>query len=265
MKWALSRLSQVRLDTAPHPLIAQILHTETPAMARTVRDAALESRTARSRLKPQGQPYYRALEPGLLHLGYRKPLAGAGKWLARVYDGGAYRLHKVGVADDYSDPDGAVVLSYRQAQAKARKIMVEQAGGGNGTVADALADYLARLEADGRSPDSVTKTRHIVNAHILPSLGKIELAKLTPDHLKRWCSDLAKRPARVRTKAGTPQAYRRGHLSPASAKRIWISLRAALQYAYENDKAPSDRAWRKLRPFSDADVPRDRYLTVAEA
>src|SRR5262249_34837742 len=108
-------------------------------------------------------------------------------------------------------------------------------------------------------------TRHIVNAHILPSLGKIELAKLTPDHLKRWCSDLAKRPARVRTKAGTPQAYRRGHLSPASAKRIWISLRAALQYAYENDKAPSDRAWRKLRPFSAADVPRDRYLTVAEA
>jgi hypothetical protein len=33
-------------------------------MARTVRDAALESRTARDRLKPNGQPYYRGLEPG---------------------------------------------------------------------------------------------------------------------------------------------------------------------------------------------------------
>jgi len=52
-------------------------------MARTVRDSNLESRTARARLESSGQPYYRNLEPGLLHLGYRKPLAGAGKWLAR--------------------------------------------------------------------------------------------------------------------------------------------------------------------------------------
>jgi hypothetical protein len=99
-------------------------------MARTVRDAALESRTARSRLEPSGQPYYRALEPGLLHLGYRKPLTGAGKWLAREYAGeGTYRLHKLGVADDYSDPDGAVILSYRQAQERARRLLVERAGG----------------------------------------------------------------------------------------------------------------------------------------
>src|SRR6516162_4022713 len=98
-------------------------------MARTVRDAALESRTARGKLEPNGQPYYRALEPGLLHLGYRKPRAGAGKWLARVYVGnGAYRLHKIGVADDLSDADGRVILAFAQAQASARKLMVEQAG-----------------------------------------------------------------------------------------------------------------------------------------
>ena len=98
-------------------------------MARTVRDAALESRTARGKLDPSGQPYYRALEPGLLHLGYRKPRTGAGKWLARVYVGnGAYRLHKIGVADDLSDADGKVILSFVQAQAAARKLMVEQAG-----------------------------------------------------------------------------------------------------------------------------------------
>ena len=39
-------------------------------MARTVRDAQLESREARSRLEARGKPHYRLIEPGL-HLGYR--------------------------------------------------------------------------------------------------------------------------------------------------------------------------------------------------
>src|SRR5262245_52461695 len=129
-------------------------------MARTVRDSNLETRTARSKLKASGQPYYRGLEPGLLHLGYRKPRAGAGKWLARHYVGnGAYRLHKIGVADDLSDADGAVILSYKQAQAAARKLMVTQAGGGVGTVADAVEAYIRALDADGRTPTAIADMR----------------------------------------------------------------------------------------------------------
>src|SRR5262245_60432938 len=130
-------------------------------MARTVRDAALESRTARGRLKSSGQPYYRALEPGLLHLGYRKPLAGAGKWLAREYVGNErYRLHKIGIADDFSDADGAVILSFKQAQAAARKLIVERAGG-VGTVADVVDAYIRHLETDGRSPRAIQDARRI--------------------------------------------------------------------------------------------------------
>jgi hypothetical protein len=73
-------------------------------MPRTVRDASLESRTARSRLKARAKPHYRALEPGALHLGYRKPLSGAGKWLARHYVGDQkYELETIGTADDFSD------------------------------------------------------------------------------------------------------------------------------------------------------------------
>ena len=40
-------------------------------MPRKMRDAALETRTARSRLKVAHKPYFRLIEPGL-HLGYRK-------------------------------------------------------------------------------------------------------------------------------------------------------------------------------------------------
>ena len=129
-------------------------------MSRTVRDAALESRTARGKLDPSGQPYYRALEPGLLHLGYRKPRSGAGKWLARVYAGdGKYRLHKIAVADDLSDADGKVILSFKQAQDAARKLMVTAAGGGVGTVGDAIEAYVRSLETDGRPAATVKRTR----------------------------------------------------------------------------------------------------------
>jgi len=93
-------------------------------MARTVRDASLGSRTARADLDPSGQPYYRNLEPGLLHLGYRKPKSGAGKWLARVYAGdGDYRHYPIGVADDLADADNKLFFSFKQAQECARKIL----------------------------------------------------------------------------------------------------------------------------------------------
>jgi hypothetical protein len=52
------------------------------------------------------------LSPGL-HLGYRKPLSGPGKWIARHYVGDqAYEVEVIATADDYSDADGVAVLSY---------------------------------------------------------------------------------------------------------------------------------------------------------
>ena len=44
-------------------------------MPRKVRDANLETRTARSRLKTRHKPYFRLIEPGV-HLGYRKLPSG---------------------------------------------------------------------------------------------------------------------------------------------------------------------------------------------
>src|SRR5690348_8158434 len=70
-----------KLDKLPGPLDRR----EVTAMARTVRDAKLESRSARSQLKMRGKPYYRSIDPGI-HLGYRKGKAG-GKWVVRWYVG----------------------------------------------------------------------------------------------------------------------------------------------------------------------------------
>ena len=242
-------------------------------MARTVRDASLGSRTARADLDPSGQPYYRNLEPGLLHLGYRKPKSGAGKWLARVYAGdGNYRHYPIGVTDDLADADNKLFFSFKQAQECARKILREQAGGGVGTVADAVAAYLKYLEDENRSATSVKNVRHTLEAHVIPELGDIELAKLTSETLKDWFIALSRKPARVRTRKGQPPRHRAHSDDPdrkrarrVSANRARASLVAALNHAFIAGHIGSDLAWRRVRPFKGVDVAKVRYLTIAES
>ena len=118
-------------------------------MPRKVRDASLETRTARSRLKVRHKPYFRLIEPGL-HLGYRKLGSGPGTWIARRYDGeGGYKTENLRtidnaliLADDFADSDGTRILSFAQAQQKARG--ARQAKAGPLTVADVLDQYLDR-------------------------------------------------------------------------------------------------------------------------
>ena len=237
-------------------------------MASTVRDAALETRTARSRLKPNGQPYYRGLEPGL-HLGYRKPRAGAGKWLARLNVEGKYSYHPLGTADDFSNPDGTIILSYKQAQDAARKVQV---GRGIGTVGDAVEAYIRSLEAEGRARTSLAVLRCSVDAHILPTLGHVELAKLASEQLQRWFNALARQPARLRTRNGEPQRHRArsddadaGRARRASANRVRAMLFRALNLAYEHGHVASDQAWRRVKSFKGVAKARLRYLSMAEA
>jgi integrase len=237
-------------------------------MARTVRDAALETRTARVRLKPNGQPYYRGLEPGL-HLGYRKPRAGAGKWLARLNVDGKYSYRPIGTADDFSDPDGTLIFSYKQAQDAARKAQV---GRGIGTVADAVEAYIRSLQAEGRAQTSLAVLRCSADAHILPALGHVELAQLTSEQLQRWRDALARQPARVRTRGGEPQRHRArsddadvSRARRASANRIRTMLFRALNQAYEQGHVESDQAWRRVKSFKGVIKARLRYLTIAES
>jgi integrase len=243
-------------------------------MARTVRDTALETRTARSRLEGRGKPYYRALEPGL-HLGYRKPANGAGKWVVRHYAGAeAYRVETIATADDFSDADGVAILNFKQAQDDARKRMVARAKAAAGetgpyTVGHALDAYLKFLETDGRSKAAIKDACYRIEAFIRPALGNAEVASLRAERLRQWRDELSEAPRRVRTKTGEKQNYSgktRDHRArKASANRTFTTLRAALNHAFANEKAPSDAAWRKVENFKNVDAARLRYLALPEA
>jgi integrase len=246
-------------------------------MPRKVRDAALETRSARARLRVAHRPYFRLIEPGL-HLGFRKLASGPGTWLVRRYVGdGRYIAENLRtadgalvLADDFEDADGARVLSFAQAQQAARGRGQSRSVGAY-TVANATDDYLRFLESDGRSPHSVRDARYRVEAFVRPRLGTVKLAALTSDQLRRWRDETAKAPPRLRTRNGNKQKHREmvgedaKRARRATVNRTWNMLRAALNHAFNDGKADSDLAWRKVKPFRRVDATRVRYLSIAES
>src|ERR1039457_1058290 len=185
-------------------------------MARTRQDSRISTRSARLKLKPTvnpgEEPYWCSISHGLA-VGYRKGATG-GTWIARHFNTATGRRKaSLGVADDFEDADGIRVLSFDQAQAKAREWASLKAQEDTGevqagafTVAQAMAEYLAHLAKAKRKPQD--RTAAIVKAFVLPTLGNIELVKLTHGKVKAWRDALAEAAPRVRTKLGKPQAYR---------------------------------------------------------
>src|SRR5262249_47071655 len=243
-------------------------------MARTIRDAQLSSRTARERLKPRGKPYWRAIDHGL-HVGYRKPLRGAGRWVVRLYDGSqTYRSVTIAVADDISEPNGVDVLSFEQAQREARRHRDDRAHASAGrgraiTVAVALDRYLQALAGRGRD---TADTRYRITSMILPALGDVELSELTTEQIRRWIDEMVNKPPRLRTARGKTQRYRRAEKSEEALRRrrntvnrIVAILKAALTNAFREGLITSDQAWRRVKLFENVTAARVRYLTIAEA
>jgi len=253
-------------------------------MPRRVRNTPLETRAARHRLKEQRNPYWTSLAEGL-HLGYVPRHAG-GKWVVRFYLGRdvqwqyrgrltqrAYEKIIIGQADDYSDADNLTVLSFDQAQQRARAMHSERAHAeagiplGSYTVERAIGDYIAYMRASGRATTKDVNTR--AQAFIVPVLGRVNVSDLTSERLRKFLSDLATQPARVRTRKGEAQAHRRDYDERArrsTANRIFAILRAALNHAFDERKVSSNAAWgRRVKLFRGVEGKRDRILTIDEA
>ena len=245
-------------------------------MARTVRDANLETRTARLRLPIRTEPYWRGLEKGFA-LGYRRRAKG-GTWLARrrQADGG-YAEHRIGTTDDLQDADGVAVLDYGQAQKAAREWWRAEARREEGhdtrqgpfTVADAMADYLKAYERRGGK--AVYETQRAAETHILPALGTTTGRQAHGSQDCRLAPRVAEKRARVRTKPGRRQNYRKADTGPdairkrrATANRILTVLKAALNHAWKAGHVASDDAWRRVKPFKAVETARVRYLSEAE-
>ncbi|EAQ35021.1 phage integrase [Nitrobacter sp. Nb-311A] len=247
-------------------------------MARAARNSSLETRTARARLRTRRTPYFAKIAKGL-RLGYYRGSV-SGSWVARHYRGaGVYATEALGVADDTLEADGVKVLDYWQAQDLARRWGEHQrlvAEGiikpGSYTVANAVDDYMAEIEAE-KSPAARQGAKYVFDAFVRPDLGAIQVEKLTADRLTRWRNKLATQPRRIRMKRTateiatkpTPDDEDARRARKASANRILTMLKAALNRAFHAGRISSDGAWRKVKPFKRVDEAVVRYLSAAEA
>jgi hypothetical protein len=239
-------------------------------MARTRKAPKIDSRTSRLNgkpaLKPRREPYWCGISKGLA-VGYRKGVTG-GTWIAKHYSPQGRRIESLGIADDYEDSDGIRVLTFDQAQAKAREWAADESARIAGTsrkpytVGDACDAWL-------KTQTGTTGKTHVEN-HIRPVLGHIVLGNLSKPKLYEWHQELGVKPpkwtafpkAKKEFDINDPETRRRRQ---DTANRILRTLQAILNLAYRNEKVKSHTAWSTLNPFKKTDRMRTDYLTPDEA
>jgi len=242
-------------------------------MARTVRNAKLDTRSARARLPAKKSGYWVPIARGFA-LGYRKGAKGS-VWLARLIDSKGRREAMLGSADDALDADGERILDYAQAQTKARDWLASldaEGKAGPYTINRCLDDYIADYKRRGGK--ALDRLEITADAFIRPQLGDHEVGALTAPMIRQWHAAVAEAPARLRTrKTATRRNVRDIDLEDsdavrqrrASANRIFGVLKAALNLAFREGLAVSDEAWRRVKPFREASAPKIRYLDHTEA
>jgi integrase len=248
------------------------------AVARTLRDAKLDTRGSRKRLRVRREPYWRSLSEGLA-IGFRRGARG-GTWIARHYSREhGRRFQALGTADDVVEADGEHVLSFAHAQAAGRMWFAELArkdrdgdAGDHGpySVARVLADYVADYRRRGGK--ALAALEWTIRAHIGPALGDLLVERLTRRRIEVWHAALAVSPRRLRTGLGERQRHARLDDSPegirrrrSTANRILGTLKAALNFAYHSRRADDPARWQVVKPFKETNAPKVRYLTDAEA
>jgi integrase len=198
-------------------------------MARNVRSAQLETRTARLKLALRKKPYMVRVAPGV-RLGYRRN-ASAGTWSVITADGKSGNwVKKFGYADDHEEANGEQVLTFWEAQERARKLArggkdaEEDDPGRPAIVRDAMAAYQADLIARGGDVHNVSRVRR----HLPNALAGKTVALVTARELRRFRDNLLAKKLRA-----------------SSVNRISSALRAALNLAAAHDQRINNHtAWR---------------------
>lgn len=246
-------------------------------MARTIRNAKIDTRSARAKLKARREPYWTSIQSRCA-MGYRKGATG-GTWIARFYNPDVkpkLRYHALGAADDAMDGDSALAFSFSQAQEQARVWFAQVATDGNEeqgtgpyTVRMAIEDYFESYKR--RHAQAAKAAEFSSNAHIIPAFGETEVTRLSTKAIRNWHHKLAETPARLRSRTGEPNKFRETADDPetrrkrqSTANHILTILKAALNHAWREGKVASDDAWRRVKPFRDVESPIVRYLTAAE-
>ncbi|MDN4982228.1 site-specific integrase [Bradyrhizobium sp. WYCCWR 13022] len=191
-------------------------------MARKVSFSALESRSARLRLKVRRRPYSGPSLARGISLMYRRNKTN-GTWVLKASDGhGAYWTKGFALADDFEDSNTKSVLTFYEAQDAAKKMARGDTDAAPITVDVALTAYRLDLEARGANPYNAEWPR----LHLSPTLLPRPVQLLVPNELKKWRDSLLPK------------------MAASTINRLCRCLAAALELARQHDDRIQNRqAW----------------------
>ncbi len=239
-------------------------------MPRSQRSNSFGTRTSRFKHISVGKEYWTPADEGV-SLGYRRGKIKS-VWYVRTYQGGGkYKQRPIGLADDYQDADGEQILTYFQAQDRAKQ-RARQAREDNRpllnrtgyTVADAVEGYLDHYRAE--SGKQTKEVERVFNRDILPALGTRPIESLTRQELINWRNDLIRQKPHNGAKMAvdidvndTEMKRRR----KATAQRKWTMLRVALSHAFSSGEVSSDAVWRSIKPITGIEPPPPSRILTA--
>lgn len=197
-------------------------------MARTLSEAAITTRNARSKLD-EGV-HWRGIDTDV-HLGYRRGKR-SGRWLVRWYGGsGKYRQEGLGSADDVIEADGRDCLTFDQAKAKAVVLVrqrraedIASADGPAPTVRSAVETYLTARETREAERRGTMREKNDarlrLTKHVLRNpLGDMALHVVTEMDLENWRESVSR------------------SVASATVQRLVNDLKAALNAAATRHRA----------------------------
>jgi integrase len=214
----------------------------------------IDTVSARDKLDSRREQYWHRLSKGC-YLGFRKMTDdSSGTWWARYRtDDGKQVAHGLGALDEHP-----AHLRFDKAKILADDWLKHVGIGGSVvaiTVKEACADYVEKIrreKGDTAADELASRYRRWIDAD---PIAKIELTKLTREHVKKYRIRLSDAPVTI-NKGGETRSRAKDTIN-----RDMTAVRAALNSALADGRVTTDFAWREvLKPIKNAGNRRDLYL-----
>lgn len=213
---------------------------------------------SRTKLKPRNEPYWQRIANGC-YLGFRRLTpTSIGSWIAMNWESETKKKtkHSLGNFSELTPSQ-----RFDAARSAADEWFKHLGRGGTPeflSVRNACEKWVAhKLNVKGETAAKEAEDRFKRWVYE-DKISKVMLNKLTRNHVDVWRSNMANTPVVIDPHAKEPKTRLR---SASTVNRDMSELRAALNFAHDNDWITSDSAWRQaLKPIKNAGQPKGKYL-----
>jgi len=213
--------------------------------------ANIDSHTKRRKLNPRQEPYWHKLGK-YKYLGVRRTETDEDTWYARATLKDAKkvttRLARVNELD-FDEASEQAHIWFKQLDTN-QIVNTESHSKAKKTVSDVVYDYVHHLKIHN-SADAADRTNKQLQKHLIPTLGNVEINKLTTTRIRNWFNSL------VRLSDDDDDVRK----SKDSANRVLSMVKAAFNKAFKDGLVHSNAAWQRVSPFKNVGASRRLFLT----